>query len=174
MVRIKTTKPGEKAIPVGNANAELLDMCQKMRNERQIETSSARRTCSHEAAPQRKRLRWVCLLNPFWLIRRLWALVLKLIPGRVKQSKGARLARRQPGLFAWFLIFGGAGLVIAAQDFSTPRLHSEPVRYQRWLQSKGTGAVEAALLQIGPGVKVDSIRARPYKPWMNQMALSRP
>ncbi len=99
--------------------------------------------------------------------RRLAAFISRLLPERLKRSKGARLARRNPGLTAWLVVFTGAGMMIAAQETGDPRPDRNPARYRAWLQERGERAVRASVAEIGLSrLVVPTVRAQPDRDWV--------
>ncbi len=162
---------------VENPDVELRELLRRAHGEGQVRTSSARRDPAAGPPPQSPRdtsiLRRQLRVRPpralLWLLAGLRGLpgkLLGLVPGRLKRSKGARLVRRYPGLSAWLLMFAAVGLAIGGPSFTTPRLEDEPLRYQRWLERRGTSAVQATLARIGSHVDIDAVRARPREPWI--------
>jgi hypothetical protein len=64
-------------------------------------------------------------------------------------------------------MFACLGVFIAGQGTVVPLSPDRnPVRYQKWLQQKGTEAVQASLAEIGAGITVPSVRARPIDDWI--------
>ncbi len=94
-------------------------------------------------------------------VRKIAAFAVGLIPKRVKTSRAAQLARLHPGFAAWLLIFAGVGGVVANEWIGPPNRFDNPARFERWIQKKGTAAVQAALAEIGSGMVAPEVKAQP-------------
>jgi hypothetical protein len=152
------------------AGAELMKLCRTIRNERPQETSSARKAPRPSNRPRPPRCglarRYLNTDFSFPTFLKLWTWVVALFPKRVRRSPVSRLARRYPGLLAWCVVFSCVGVLIAGQGSGIPHPHRNPAKYQKWLQERGAEAVRATLAEIGPGVIVPVVRARPINDWV--------
>ncbi len=132
---------------------------------RRLKTSSARRP---QSAPPRTESFRQLLQRPIHLphiplppVPKVLKRLPSPIPGWVKRSRYAQFAGRQPGWSAWLLVFAAVGTLIASRGIVTPHPDSHPIRYERWLEKKGSGTVNAVLVEIGPEIHVPTVRAQP-------------
>jgi hypothetical protein len=96
-------------------------------------------------------------------IRKMLSNIPRLIPARVKGSRGAQLARRHPAFAAWLVVFAGLGVVIATHEPAVPHPRIHQARYQKWLEREGARTIRTALAEIGPSVKIPSVEAQPIE-----------
>jgi hypothetical protein len=115
---------------------------------REPATTSARRKPVHgkkaRRAP-RPRRPWYSVPT----FRKLAELLARLLPPSIRGSKAAEVARRNPGLTAWLILFTAVGLTVVAPDSGTPHPGRNPERYQAYLQARGQDAVRACIAEIG-------------------------
>ncbi len=71
------------------------------------------------------------------------------------------LARRHPAYTAWLIVFAGLCVVIAIHEPAIPHPKVHQARYQKWLEKEGAKTIRTALAEIGPSVKIPSVRAKP-------------
>lgn len=135
---------------------------------------------SSEACPPPRRAgaaRWYAVPT----IRRLATWIAGLLPGRLRRSKAAELARRNPGLAVWLMVFAGVGAAVVGPASGDPHPRRTPERYRAWLQARGQDAVRACIAEIGlkqsvmPTVRAVSDApwiAGTYSPWQSTIAFN--
>jgi len=93
-------------------------------------------------------------------VRKMLSRFPELIPARVRSSRGAQLAHRHPAYAAWLVVFAGLSIVVATHEPAVPSPKLHQARYKKWLERKGAKTIRTALAEIGPSVRIPTIRAQ--------------